>query len=110
MDEYERIEEELSQVYGQYVVKIRCLAYLEEQLEELERAQKIEFNVRECVFFLPEAGYNSMHTIIECWDELIRLTRVGSNSTMHRKLKTRMQRDINMGWLCAQGPYNSIYI
>lgn len=45
MDEYERIEEELSQVYGQYVVKIRCLAYLEEQLEELERTQKIEFNV-----------------------------------------------------------------
>ncbi|CAN8007847.1 unnamed protein product [Ixodes pacificus] len=44
MDEYERIEEELSQVYGQYVVKIRCLAYLEEQLEELERTQKIEFN------------------------------------------------------------------
>ncbi|KAM7296272.1 clusterin-associated protein 1 isoform X2 [Ixodes scapularis] len=47
MDEYERIEEELSQVYGQYVVKIRCLAYLEEQLEELERTQKIEFNERE---------------------------------------------------------------
>ncbi|KAL3178843.1 hypothetical protein MRX96_009511 [Rhipicephalus microplus] len=47
MDEYERIEEELSQVYATYVVKIRCLAYLEEQLEELEKAQKIEFAVRE---------------------------------------------------------------
>ncbi|XP_077490557.1 clusterin associated protein 1 [Amblyomma americanum] len=47
MDEYERIEEELSQVYETYVVKIRCLAYLEEQLEELEKAQKIEFAVRE---------------------------------------------------------------
>lgn len=45
MDEYERIEEELSQVYSQYVVKIRCLAYLEEQLQELERTQKIEFSV-----------------------------------------------------------------
>lgn len=45
MDEYERIEEELSQVYATYVVKIRCLAYLEEQLEELEKAQKIEFAV-----------------------------------------------------------------
>ncbi|KAH8037247.1 hypothetical protein HPB51_009690 [Rhipicephalus microplus] len=47
MDEYERIEEELSQVYATYVVKLRCLAYLEEQLEELEKAQKIEFAVRE---------------------------------------------------------------
>lgn len=55
MDEYERIEEELSQVYGQYVVKIRCLAYLEEQLEELERTQKIEFNVSEC-FLSPARG------------------------------------------------------
>lgn len=45
MDEYERIEEELSQVYATYVVKLRCLAYLEEQLEELEKAQKIEFAV-----------------------------------------------------------------
>lgn len=45
MDEYERIEEELSQVYGMYVVKIRCLAYLEEQLEELEKVQKTEFAV-----------------------------------------------------------------
>ncbi|XP_050032639.1 clusterin-associated protein 1 homolog isoform X2 [Dermacentor andersoni] len=47
MDEYERIEEELSQVYAAYIVKIRCLAYLEEQLEELEKAQKMEFAVRE---------------------------------------------------------------
>lgn len=45
MDEYERIEEELSQVYASYVVKIRCLAFLEEQLEELEKAQKMEFAV-----------------------------------------------------------------
>lgn len=45
MDEYERIEEELSQVYGVYVVKIRCLAYLEEQLEELEKVQKTEVAV-----------------------------------------------------------------
>ncbi|KAH7949887.1 hypothetical protein HPB49_016473 [Dermacentor silvarum] len=45
MDEYERIEEELSQVYAAYIVKIRCLAYLEEQLEELEKAQKMEFAV-----------------------------------------------------------------
>lgn len=47
MDEYERIEEELSQVYAAYIVKIRCLAYLEEQLEELEKAQKMEFAVHE---------------------------------------------------------------
>lgn len=47
MDEYERIEEELSQVYGVYVVKIRCLAYLEEQLEELEKVQKTEVAARE---------------------------------------------------------------
>lgn len=45
MDEYERIEGELSQVYGVYVVKIRCLAYLEEQLEELEKVQKTEVAV-----------------------------------------------------------------
>ena len=40
MDEYEKLEAELKQIYEEYVIKYRCVAFLEQQLEEFERAEK----------------------------------------------------------------------
>ena len=40
MDEYEKLEEELKKLYDEYIVKFRCLAYLEQQLEEQERVEQ----------------------------------------------------------------------
>lgn len=39
MDEYERLELELEELYKKYVMKYSWLAYLEQQLEELERIE-----------------------------------------------------------------------
>lgn len=47
MDEFERLEQELEKVYEQYLVKFRCLAYLEQQLEELEKVEKEHMEERE---------------------------------------------------------------
>ncbi|XP_022665032.1 clusterin-associated protein 1 homolog isoform X2 [Varroa destructor] len=47
MDEYEVLEDELKEVYQEYVRKYRCLAYLEQQLEELERLETQEKAERE---------------------------------------------------------------
>ena len=46
MDEYEILEDELKEVYQEYIRKYRCLAYLEQQLEELERQESEERAVR----------------------------------------------------------------
>uniref|UniRef100_A0A914CCT9 Clusterin-associated protein 1 n=1 Tax=Acrobeloides nanus TaxID=290746 RepID=A0A914CCT9_9BILA len=40
MDEYERYEEQLKGLYTEYVVKFRNLSYLQQQLWEVERAEK----------------------------------------------------------------------
>ena len=40
MDEYERLELELEELYKKYVMKYTWLAYLEQQLEELERIEQ----------------------------------------------------------------------
>ncbi|KFM66698.1 Clusterin-associated protein 1, partial [Stegodyphus mimosarum] len=40
MDEYERLEVELEELYKKYVMKYTWLAYLEQQLEELERIEQ----------------------------------------------------------------------
>ncbi|XP_064481196.1 clusterin-associated protein 1-like [Ornithodoros turicata] len=40
MDEFERLEEELENMHQQYVLKFRCLAYLDAQLEELEQNER----------------------------------------------------------------------
>lgn len=45
MDEYERLEEELQECYESYMVKFRCLAYLERLLEEHEFAEKQKMEV-----------------------------------------------------------------
>ncbi|XP_023233335.1 clusterin-associated protein 1-like [Centruroides sculpturatus] len=47
MDEYEKLEKELEAVYNQYLVKFRCLAFLEQQLEELEKAEQEQMEERE---------------------------------------------------------------
>ncbi|OQR67409.1 clusterin-associated protein 1-like [Tropilaelaps mercedesae] len=47
MDEYEQLEDELKEVYQEYIRKFRCLAYLEQQLEELERLENEEKAERE---------------------------------------------------------------
>ncbi|XP_076333631.1 clusterin-associated protein 1-like isoform X2 [Tachypleus tridentatus] len=40
MDEYEHLEKELEKTYEEYTVKFRCLAFLDQQLEELEKAER----------------------------------------------------------------------
>lgn len=52
MDEYEVLEDELKEVYQEYVRKYRCLAYLEQQLEELERLETQEKAVTELNIYL----------------------------------------------------------
>lgn len=49
MDEYERLEQELEQLYEKYVTKFHWLAYLEQQLEELEKAEQEQIMEREQV-------------------------------------------------------------
>lgn len=34
MDEYEKLEAELKKVYEEYIVKFRCLTFLEQQVRE----------------------------------------------------------------------------
>jgi len=45
MDEYEKLEEELKQVYDDYMLKFRNQAYLENILDEYHRAQLDENEV-----------------------------------------------------------------
>jgi len=42
MDEYEKLEEELQQVYDDYMLKFRNQAYLENILDEYHRSQMDE--------------------------------------------------------------------
>lgn len=39
MDEFEKLEQELISYYDLYVLKFRCLAFLEQQLEEVEKSE-----------------------------------------------------------------------
>lgn len=54
MDEFELLEKELATVYDTYVLKHRCLVFLEQQLEEVEKAElehtkKREASIREVI-------------------------------------------------------------
>ncbi len=40
MDEYEKLEAELKKCYEDYMIRFRCLAFLEQQVEEYERAEQ----------------------------------------------------------------------
>ena len=39
MDEFEKLEAELSETYNLYVLKFRCLVFLEQQLEDVEKSE-----------------------------------------------------------------------
>jgi len=45
MDEYEKLEDELKKCYEVYVVRFRCLAYLEQQLSDMERIEQDRIEV-----------------------------------------------------------------
>ncbi|XP_013789422.1 clusterin-associated protein 1 homolog isoform X2 [Limulus polyphemus] len=47
MDEYERLEQDLEKAYEQYLVKFRCLAFLEQHLEDLEKIEEEQIEERE---------------------------------------------------------------
>lgn len=51
MDEYERIEQDLSKVYEKYMEKYRNLTYLEQQLEDHCKMEKDKFEVIVCHHF-----------------------------------------------------------
>lgn len=47
MDEYEKLEEELVYIYELYITKFRCLTFLEQQLEDIEKAELEQMQERE---------------------------------------------------------------
>jgi len=47
MDEFEKLEAELRLCYEEYVNKFRCLSYLEQQLQELEKNEQQELEERQ---------------------------------------------------------------
>ena len=47
MDEYEKLEVELKKSYEEYLVRFRCLAFLEQQVEEYERAEQERMEERQ---------------------------------------------------------------
>ena len=47
MDEYEKLEGDLKKCYEDYMVRFRCLAYLEQQVEEYERAEQERMEERQ---------------------------------------------------------------
>lgn len=52
MDEFEKLEQELITYYDLYVLKFRCLAFLEQQLEEVEKSEVNQIKVKtDCLMF-----------------------------------------------------------
>jgi len=47
MDEFEKLENDLRQSYDEYVDKFRCLSYLEQQWQELEKNEQQELEERQ---------------------------------------------------------------
>merc|ERR1719334_2888968 len=47
MDEYEKLEVELKKCYEDYMVRFRCLAFLEQQVEEYERQEQERMEERQ---------------------------------------------------------------
>lgn len=45
LDEMEKVEEEIVEMYDAYVVNSRCLFFLEQKLEEFDEAEKIKLEV-----------------------------------------------------------------
>jgi len=60
LEEFERLEVELQQLYQDYLVRFRCLAYLEQQQDEDEQAEQERMEARQvtdCGLLLQ--GFNS---------------------------------------------------
>jgi clusterin-associated protein 1 len=47
MEEFEHLEVELQQLYQDYLVRFRCLAYLEQQQDEAEQAEQERMQARQ---------------------------------------------------------------
>ena len=47
MDEYEKLEGDLKKCYEDYMVRFRCLAFLEQQVEEYERTEQERMEERQ---------------------------------------------------------------
>ena len=47
LEEFERLEVELQQLYQDYLVRFRCLAYLEQQQDEDEQAEQERMEARQ---------------------------------------------------------------
>lgn len=45
MDELEKVEQDIIQLYDTYVVNCRCLFFLEQKLEEFEELEKLKLKV-----------------------------------------------------------------
>jgi hypothetical protein len=47
MEEFDRLQLELQQLYQDYLVRFRCLAYLEQQQDEAEQADQEHMQARQ---------------------------------------------------------------
>jgi clusterin-associated protein 1 len=47
LEEFERLEVELQQLYQDYLVRFRCLAYLEQQQDEAEQIEQERMHARQ---------------------------------------------------------------
>lgn len=45
MDELEKVEQEIIQLYDSYVVNSRCLYFMEQKLEEFEELERMKLDV-----------------------------------------------------------------
>lgn len=62
LEEFERLEVELQQLYQDYLVRFRCVAYLEQQQEEAEQAEHERMEARKVTSLFFEGGGD----IIQC--------------------------------------------
>lgn len=52
MEEFERLEVELRRLYESYVLRFRCVTYLEQQYEAAEQAEQERMEERQVCRFL----------------------------------------------------------
>jgi len=64
MDEFEKLENDLRVSYDEYVDKFRCLSYLEQQWQELDKNEQQELEERQVIStnsIHPRYGHHSQH-------------------------------------------------
>lgn len=52
LEEFERLEVELRRLYQDYLTRFRCVAFLEQQLEDAELAEQDRLELRQVGFLL----------------------------------------------------------